>query len=889
MRISAACDPTDVSLIARPSFPVSQRGGRSSGEKPLAPSLIFFLALAATLSGLGNIGTANATIIESRVAASPDDAEEFADSTMYLSSSDLELIHDSSDQVVGIRWAGLGIPKGATITAAYIQFSAKESQSEVTNLTLAGQAADDAPTFTSANGNISTRPRTAATVSWAPVPWTAGETGANQRTPDLSAVVQQIVNRSGWASGNALAIIITGTGHRTAWAYNGNAALAPLLHVEFGGSTPTDNPPVAQLSVSKPAPLTVLADASGSTDTDATPIASYKFDFGDGSLIVTTTPPTATAQHVYAAANTYTVKVTVTDTGGKTGTASANVTVTAPVVTTVEARTAASSDDAEESSTGSVNLTSSDLELIHDSTDQTVGMRWTNLAILNSATITTAYIQFAAKESQSETTNLTIAGQAADNAATFTSATNDVSSRSRTSATTAWAPVPWVADSVGPSQRTPDLKAVIQQIVNRSGWASGNALAIIITGTGHRTAWAYNGNASLLHVEFTGGITPTDNPPVAQLSVSKPSSPPLTVLADASGSTDTDATPIASYKFDFGDGTSTVTTIAPTATAQHTYATAGTYTVKVTVTDTGGKTGTASASVTVSSSSSGSQIAVYAGYYDTHHDSHLQTKPNPWQGSSNVVFVGTPDNSSGGWDSSGLRIDNLTGGSLSISVTVDIGSHHYALWGTRTVPAGSKLILAQTGFENFDGSDTNPAGCVGCNPKECSTLVTSTVPVAHVTIGGKTTNYYDTGQYMNTHGVDQAGCPYTGTRNDESHNWVQISTSAALTEPPPQASLGEAPQVADDAAGAARLSMGGPFPNPTRGAFAVAFTTPRTGMVRLGIYDVTGRLVRKCVDGELEAGGYRFNTDLTGVSPGIYFCTLWTREGTLNTPFVVMR
>src|SRR5439155_95648 len=83
-----------------------------------------------------------------------------------------------------------------------------------------------------------------------------------------------------------LAIIVTGTGHRTAWSYDGNASLAPLLHVEF---TPPDAPPIARLTATQAQspPLTVTADGSASTDADATPIATYRFTFGDGSPAVT--------------------------------------------------------------------------------------------------------------------------------------------------------------------------------------------------------------------------------------------------------------------------------------------------------------------------------------------------------------------------------------------------------------------------------------------------------------------------------------------------------------------------------------------------------------------------------------------------------------------------
>jgi PKD repeat protein len=78
--------------------------------------------------------------------------------------------------------------------------------------------------------------------------------------------------------------------------------------------------------------LAVTADASGSTDPDATPIASYTFDFGDGSAAVGPQPG-ATANHTYTRAGTYTVQVTVKDTAGLSSTATKTVAVTdaAPV------------------------------------------------------------------------------------------------------------------------------------------------------------------------------------------------------------------------------------------------------------------------------------------------------------------------------------------------------------------------------------------------------------------------------------------------------------------------------------------------------------------------------------------------------------------------------
>lgn len=56
---------------------------------------------------------------------------------------------------------------------------------------------------------------------------------AAQRTPSLVSVIQEIVGQSGWARGNALALIVTGSGNRTAESFEGDPNGAPLLHVMY--------------------------------------------------------------------------------------------------------------------------------------------------------------------------------------------------------------------------------------------------------------------------------------------------------------------------------------------------------------------------------------------------------------------------------------------------------------------------------------------------------------------------------------------------------------------------------------------------------------------------------------------------------------------------------
>jgi hypothetical protein len=63
-----------------------------------------------------------------------------------------------------------------------------------------------------------------------------GVAGPDQRTPDLTLVMREIVERPGWVAGNDLVLIVTGgagSARRVAESFEGNAGAAALLHVEY--------------------------------------------------------------------------------------------------------------------------------------------------------------------------------------------------------------------------------------------------------------------------------------------------------------------------------------------------------------------------------------------------------------------------------------------------------------------------------------------------------------------------------------------------------------------------------------------------------------------------------------------------------------------------------
>jgi len=107
-------------------------------------------------------------------------------------------------------------------------------------------------------------------------------------------------------------------GHNPQWITR-NFALEANDIAPSASFTASPNPTTPGSSVS--------FDASGSSDPDGT-IASYSWDFGDGSAAGSGVAPS----HAYAAAGSYQVTLTVTDNGGETGSVSHTVKVSVPTV-----------------------------------------------------------------------------------------------------------------------------------------------------------------------------------------------------------------------------------------------------------------------------------------------------------------------------------------------------------------------------------------------------------------------------------------------------------------------------------------------------------------------------------------------------------------------------
>ncbi|HZA01243.1 MAG TPA: Calx-beta domain-containing protein, partial [Hyphomicrobiaceae bacterium] len=427
-----------------------------------------------------------------------------------------------------------------------------EVGSAATSLVIRGEDADDAAVFANVTNNVSSRATTDAAAAWNPAAWTTvGEAGLAQRTSDLSAIVQEIVARPGWLAGNDVAFVITGSGTRTAEAFESSAAKAPLLHIEYVLPSSIAEPVVGNISIND---VTITeGDAGAKTATftvSRTGTAAFTVDFATangtanaGSDYVTNSDTLSFA----AGESTKTVLVTISgDTTVEDNetffldltNATAGIIVDGQGLGTItnddgaprtfEKRVASGLDDVEQQASGKMSMSSSDIELVDDAGSssgigQRVGLRFTNIDLPQGATITKAYIQFYADEAGSTATSLVIRGEDADDAAAFASVNHNVSSRLTTDAAAAWNPAAWTTiGEAGLAQRTSDLSAIMQEIVARPGWLAGNDVAFVITGSGTRTAEAFESSAAkapLLHVEY---VLPTSDaaPVVGNISIS---------------------------------------------------------------------------------------------------------------------------------------------------------------------------------------------------------------------------------------------------------------------------------------------------------------------------------------------------------------------------------
>ena len=509
------------------------------------------------------------------VAAQNDDAEEDSSGSMDLSSSDLELMKESSVQKIGIRFQNVVIPPGATITDATIEFTMDEDtgRNDSLDIKILGHKVLNSSIFPNNNGNISDRiadDPTSSSVIWSPpTGLSSGSGGDKFETGSLTTIAQEIVNQAGWTSGNAMTFLLqlenAGSGGIRVVESFSDSSDKPKLKISYASGGVNDEQKIGlrfqEVMIPKGATITsavlefeASADESGATsltiqgeDIDNSPGFAATASNISGRTLTTASVswnsiPSWTAGVRYQSPDLKTIIQEQVNRSGWCGGQSLSLIVSgvanslrraksydssstsAPILRVsydpdtipastcinqvIQASISTGSNDVEESSGGSMYTTSSDLELVNDGGDQTIGLRFTNVGIPKDTTIISAELIFSndTAEPQSGSIALTIKGENADDSAGFSSAT--VTSRA-TTAGVSWSPTAWGSSSELHS--TADIGSIVQTIVNRAGWAQGNAMTFIISGSGSgkRVANSFEGEASLaprLRVVVSGSV-----------------------------------------------------------------------------------------------------------------------------------------------------------------------------------------------------------------------------------------------------------------------------------------------------------------------------------------------------------------------------------------------
>lgn len=430
-----------------------------------------------------------ATITNLAIAASTDDGS-WSEAGYYSATATIIRLGDASTEDYGrkawFRWAGTGMAHGALIGSASISVQARGVSGTIPQLRISA-VDQDVPTAPTSNADATARPRTSASVTWTPTAWA---TGTRYTSPDISTVLQELADRPGFTGTLVILVEDVQTGNTTLTGqisldtFESTTPAPAWLNVTYTPRTP----PTASIGggTTVAASGTLALTGTGTPTTAGATITGYTWRVisGGGSLSSTTVQnPTYTAP---AAAATVSIGLIVTDSNGLQSTeATRTITVTGPVSTTATFQPAASGDDGSwhNEGVGSLSITGSPVRIGDASSsdfNRRIWLRFPNVTVQNAATIAAGTkLQVKAKGLSGTIPTITIVAQDADNpAAPTTRGQADAAVSAATTASVTWTPSAWVTDTVYDS---PSIASVIQEIVDRPGWVSGNAILILLT------------------------------------------------------------------------------------------------------------------------------------------------------------------------------------------------------------------------------------------------------------------------------------------------------------------------------------------------------------------------------------------------------------------------
>ncbi len=161
------------------------------------------------LNVAGAFGQVSSNTIEVQVAAGEDDGYAWSSSGQSLTLASMktggQTGYDPPFYMSAMRFANIDIPSGALITSAYLKVCAYDTEvSSPLYGVIKAENADDSASFSDTR-KMGSMVLTTAGVNWDHT--SAWVINSWRTSPDISAVVGEVISRGGWKAGNALVIV----------------------------------------------------------------------------------------------------------------------------------------------------------------------------------------------------------------------------------------------------------------------------------------------------------------------------------------------------------------------------------------------------------------------------------------------------------------------------------------------------------------------------------------------------------------------------------------------------------------------------------------------------------------------------------------------------------
>jgi Fibronectin type III domain len=449
-----------------------------------------------------------------QVSQGSDDARQNSAGTVVTNAT-VDTIKDTGSPTTsavywGCRFQDVTLPATATVSAA--------------NLSLyvpAGTPAMDAKIY----GNAAANPATFSTGTLLSsytstthsVTWNTSLTAAQfNNSPDVTNVVDDLLGLSGWGSGNAMMFVLqaqSSTSGCQVENYDGSPSEAAELSITYSAVTTPGVPTAIVIAHDATNPNSALdVSWTAPSSNGGASISDYKLQYTTDGLTINTVDLGSTSTSYTFSGLTmgqlYGVQIAAVNSVG-TGGYSGEWTYGTPAGTVYAV--SETTDEVFQNTSGTV--TDGITPGISISANEYIAWRFQSIAAVQGAVPAKAYLILSSE------LGTTVAGtawcEAADNAATFTTSTNSVTALAQTTHSDSFG-------TIGTGWTAVNVSAPVQDVFNRSGWATGHALAFILECTSGSTAiysYANGGPTQPMLLLVTGSsVSASPNVPLDSLA-----------------------------------------------------------------------------------------------------------------------------------------------------------------------------------------------------------------------------------------------------------------------------------------------------------------------------------------------------------------------------------